>query len=98
MLGEVALEWGEISEEINGGNETRYNLCRMGKYIREIVELCNNPHYNSFGRTVDWKRILADVKYINEIVRHEFMFNIERISPNPRENEGLDKKKYKRME
>lgn len=92
-LEDAAREWGEISESLNGGNDTRYNLCRMGKYIKMIVGICKDAK----ASPTNWEMILEDVKYVNKNVRHELAFNVRHISPWPRENEGLGGSEYRKM-
>lgn len=93
ILKNAAQEWGEIAESLNGGNNTQYNLCKMGKYINTIVRICGNSPF--CPKPIDWGRILEDVKYVNKNVRHELAFNVRHISPCPRENEGLENSEYK---
>lgn len=95
-LGDAAREWGEISESLNGGNNTQYNLCRMGKYIKMIVEVCKDAKLHA--SPMNWEVILEDVKYVNRNVRHELAFNVRHISPWPRENDGLEDSEYKMID
>lgn len=87
ILAQASEEWAEIAMEFNGGNDSSYNLCRMGKYIEFVRQLCQDPDHYAPGRQINWDLVLSDIEYVSKIVRHEFSHNTRKVSPHPREND-----------
>ncbi|NDD55132.1 hypothetical protein EBZ39_14930 [bacterium] len=94
ILAKTATDWGHIAGSLNGGNESYYNLYRMGSKIDEITERCRNPVFRQGDKGVrpdiDWERILKDVKWVSDIVLFELQNNVVAVDPFNRYVEMVD--------
>lgn len=67
VLAQASEEWAEIALEFNGGNDSSYNLCRMGKYIESIRRLCQKPDHYAPSRQINWECVLYDIEYVSKM-------------------------------
>lgn len=83
ILAKTASDWESIAGSLNGGNDSYYNLYRMGSKIDEIGERCRNPlnFKGEINENIDWEAILEDVKWVSKVVLHELQHNLVAVDP-----------------
>lgn len=84
ILKSAAKDWCSIAASLNGGNDTYYNLYRMGSKIDDIGYHCCGPilYDGSVDERIDWKKMLKDIKWVSEVVLFEMQRNLVSVDPN----------------
>jgi hypothetical protein len=85
VLAKSASDWNSIAGCLNGGNDSYYNLYRMGSKMDDIERWCHNPTYRyqsgTLNKNIDWEAMLEDVKWVSKIVLHEMQKNLFILDP-----------------
>lgn len=97
ILEKAAKDWCSIAIELNGGNDTRHNISKMGSRIIEIENRCEylfeTVDRDKMKRT-DWERILSDVKWVTKAIVYEILHNFEVKSPEEKEYKKMPRTEY----